>query len=125
MALTRKIISGLKDLSEDSRIREKEKYVSGYAKFSVLYFDTVVENLRKLIDPIVANGEKIESNIGPGEIIDSGIKQFYIEKGIFIELYDFEKTTATFIRLYHIKDNGEWLALYIDENPCTPWWDEE
>ncbi len=123
-ALTEKILESLKDISKTKKIRTKGKYVTGHATFDVSDFDNIISKIKKVIDPILKNGEKIENNISDGEIVDCGLKQFEILKGRFFEVYDYGTTTAHFIRLYHVKGEKEWLALYIDENPDTPWWGE-
>jgi hypothetical protein len=124
-SLTQRVLSQLKDISKEQKVRKKGRYTAGYAVFSADNFERVAERLELVLKPVLKNGEKISST-GPGEIIDSGVKQFEILKGIFSEVYDYSTTTATFIRLYHISDGKrEWLALYIDENPSTPWWGHE
>jgi len=124
-SLTEKIFDFLADISKTKKIRTKGKYVTGHMTFDVGKFDDVLRRISQTIDPILKNGEKIENDINAGEIVDCGIKQFEILKGKFFEIYDYGSTTAIFIRLYHVKGEKEWLALYIDENPDTPWWGEE
>lgn len=100
------------------------EYTTGHATFDVSDFDRVLKRINQAIAPILKNGEKIENDISAGSITDCGLKQFEILKGKFFEVYDYDSTTAIFIRLYHVKGEKEWLALYIDENPDTPWWGE-
>jgi hypothetical protein len=85
----------------------------------------VISKIKKTLEPTLKNGEKIENDISAGEIVDCGLKQFEILKGKLFEIYDYDSTTAIFIRLYHVKGEKEWLALYIDENPDTPWWGDK
>ncbi|MFQ6136726.1 MAG: hypothetical protein ACE5PM_06065 [Candidatus Hydrothermarchaeales archaeon] len=126
MSLTEEIFSEVKAISKTQEIREHGRYTTGTAIFDVTNFDVVLGSINQVVDPIVKNGEKIACQIEHGEVIDSNIKGFEILKGVSIELYDYPSTTASFIRLYHLKDKGkEWLALYIDENPETPWWTKE
>lgn len=126
MSLTQKILSELKDISNTQSVKKHGKYIVGTAIFDVRLFDDILGKIDLVVDPIIKNGEKILSNIDSGEVIDSGIKQFTVLRGVSIEVYDYKATTAIFIRLYHIQDKKrEWLALYIDENPSTPWWTEE
>ncbi len=123
MSISKKILNELESYSKTKKICKQEKYTTATAKFDVTSFKEVLDTINRVIDPVVENGEKIVCNIDRGEIIDSKIKGFEIEKGVLIELYDYASTTVAFIRLYHIKDaKKEWLALYIDENPDTPWW---
>ncbi len=81
------------------------------------------KRLNALADRIAAKGEKILCSIERGDVIDSGVKGFSIHRGTVLELYDYEEMTVAFIRLYHLSDGKkEWLAIYVDENPKTPWW---
>ncbi len=124
-SLTEKILDSLADISKTKKIRTGGKYVTGHATFDVSDFDKVLQRIKGAIAPILKNGEKIESDISRGEIVDCGLKQFEILKGKFFEVYDYDSTTAVFIRLYHVKGENEWVALYVDENPDTPWWGED
>ncbi len=124
--LTEKILSELKDVSKSQNIRKHGKYITGSAVFDSGHFDYVANRVNSILAPVAANGEKILNEIKEGEVVDSGIKQFKILRGIFIEVYDYKTMTVAFVRLYQISDkNKEWLALYIDENPSTPWWGKE
>jgi|Deesub1362A_J573_1020465.scaffolds.fasta_scaffold00131_52 hypothetical protein len=123
-SLTETILQSIENISEDCRIRSREGYTAGYARLKISYYEKVLEKIKQVIGPVIKNGEKIENQIADGEIVDSGIKQFEVKRGVFLEVYDYKKTTAIFIRLYHIKGDKEWLALYIDENPETPWWEK-
>lgn len=123
--LTEKILSAFKSISKSQSVRKHGKYITGSATFDSKHFDYVADKINFILAPIVASGEKIASEITKGEIVDSGAKQFEILKGIFIEVYDYKTMSVAFVRLYQISDkNKEWLALYIDENPSTPWWSE-
>lgn len=124
--LTEKILSELKSVSKSQNIRKHGKYIAGSAVFDSKHFDYAADKINFILTPVVASGEKISNEIKAGEIVDSGVKQFKILKGIFIEIYDYKTMTVAFVRLYHIGDkNKEWVALYIDENPSTPWWGKE
>jgi hypothetical protein len=124
-SLGEKIIDSISDISKTKKIRGRKSYVTCHATFDVTDFDNVISKIKKATKPVLRNGEKIENDITSGEIVDCGRKQFDILKGKFFEIYDYNKTTAIFIRLYHVKGGEEWLALYIDENPDTPWWSDE
>ena len=119
------IIDSISDISKTKKINTRGKYVACHATFDAGDFDNVISKIKETIAPILENGEKIENDIQKGEIVDCGIRQFEILRGKFLEVYDYDKTTAVFIRLYHVKGEREWLALYIDENPDTPWWGDE
>lgn len=125
VTLVEEILKSLSEISKTEKIRDRGKYTTGHATFDVGDFDNVISKIKEAIKPILKNGEKIENDIGRGEIVDCGQKQFDILKGKFFEIYDYDKTTAIFIRLYHVKGERGWLALYIDENPDTPWWGDE
>jgi hypothetical protein len=125
MSLTEKILEDLKPVSRNQKVRRNEGYLTGSAFFDVVHFDRVVDVVTRVIEPIITDGEKILNRIEGGKIFDSGEFLFQIKRGVFFEVYDYRELTATFIRLYHLFDPGsgnEWLALYIDENPSTPWW---
>lgn len=124
VTLAGEIIDSLGNISKTKKIRTRGKYITGHATFDVDNFDNVISKIKKTVEPILKNGEKIENDISAGEIIDCGQKQFEILKGKFFEIYDYGSTTAIFIRLYHVRGEREWLALYVDENPDTPWWGE-
>ncbi len=124
--LAEKILSELKDVSKSQNIRKRGRYVTGSAEFDLKHFDYVADKINLALAPIAADGEKISNEIKAGEIVDSGVRQFKILKGVFIEIYDYKTMTVAFVRLYRISDkNREWAALYIDENPSTPWWSRE
>lgn len=124
-SLAEEIFKSLENISKTSKLRTREKYTAGHATFVTGDFDRVLYGINQTIGPLLKNGEKIENDINAGEIVDCGLKQFKILRGKFFEVYDYGSTTAIFIRLYHVRGEKEWLALYIDENPDTPWWGEE
>lgn len=125
MTLAEEILDNLADISKTKKTRTRGKYTTGHATFDIGDFDNVISKIKKTIEPVLKNGEKIENDISAGEIVDCGLKQFEIVRGKFFEIYDYDKTTAIFIRLYHVKGEREWLALYVDENPDTPWWGDK
>lgn len=123
MSFTAELLSGLEKNADFCRIREAGKYITGSLRLPASEYSKVLRHLEKKLKPILKNGEKIVSNISHGEIIDCGIKQFRIKKGVIMEVYDYSRMTSIFIRVYIISGDDEgWLALYIDENPSTPWW---
>jgi len=126
MSFTEELLSGFKEKSEYCRIRGKGKYITGAARFSASEYSAVLEHMEAKLEPILRNGEKIVCDVSDGEIIDCGIRQFRVEKGTFMEVYDYSRATAIFLRLYQITDGAKkWLALYVDENPMTPWWEDD
>ena len=118
---TEKILEELRDISDEQKIRKNREYIVGFATFFSKNFEEILKRVEKTLNN---ESEKIIC-IGKGEIIDSGAKQFEIKKAVFMEYYDYPSTTAVFIRLYKIRNKKEWISLYIDENPITPWWSEE
>jgi hypothetical protein len=125
MTFTEELLSGVKG-AEYCRIRKKRGYVTGAAKFPASEYSRVLEHVEEKLEPILRNGEKILCSLEEGEIIDCGVRQFRVKKGTFMEVYDYSRAAVMFIRLYLISDGaGEWLALYVDENPSTPWWEKK
>ncbi|RLF60342.1 MAG: hypothetical protein DRN25_02940 [Thermoplasmata archaeon] len=121
---TEKILRELKDISDNSSIRKNQSYTVGFAVFSPDKFEEVMSRIKKLLQ---REGEEIICE-GTGRIVDCGTTQFHIKKAVFIEYYHYISTTSIFVRLYLISnkdDNKEWISLYIDENPLTPWWSKE
>lgn len=123
MSFTDRLLSGLEVEPEFCKVRKKDGYVTGAARFPASMYSRIREHVDRKLEPILPNGEKIVCILKEGEIVDCGVKQFTVKKGVFMEVYDYAKSTAIFIRLYVIShEEEEWLALYIDENPSTPWW---
>jgi len=119
-----KLLSDIQELSEYTKVRKHGEYVAASARFSSPAYDNVLERIEARVEPIIRNGEKIINEVSNGEIIDSGVKQFSISRGVFMEVYDYTSNSAMFIRLYQITDGKkDWLSLYVDENPSTPWWE--
>jgi hypothetical protein len=126
MSFIEELFSGLNQSTVGGKIRRKGKYTTGAAKFSPSEYSAVLEHVEAKLEPILRNGEKIVCHVSDGEIIDCGVSQFRVEKGTFMEVYDYSRSTAIFIRLYSISNGAtKWLALYVDENPTTPWWEDD
>lgn len=122
MSFTEKLLSGFKS---DGKIRKKKQYITGAAVFPASEYSAVLKRVEADLEPVLRNGEKITCEISGGEIIDCGLRQFKVKKGTFMEVYDYSRSTAIFIRLYSLSDGTKkWLALYVDENPSTPWWED-
>lgn len=123
MLLTEKIFSGLEKICSSKNMRKNKGYVAASMIFDFRHYNAVQKKLNFLLDEIAKSGERISCEISSGAIVDSGIRQFDVLKGVSIEFYDYEKMSAAFIRLYCISnDKKRWVALYIDENPSTLWW---
>jgi hypothetical protein len=125
--LSQELLSALGELAERKTLREYAHYYAASAFFGKEKYDEVE---RVILSHLEARDrcELISCSISSGTIYDSGAVQFHILKGRLFEFYDYTEMSACFIRLYHIRDlsnNKEWVAMYIDENPATPWWAEE
>ena len=118
---TERILEELKEISDKQEIKRNSEYIVGFALFTTQYFEEILEGIERALS---YRSEKIICR-GKGKIVDSGIKQFEIEKAFFMEYYDYPSATSVFIRVYLISDNKQWIALYIDENLITPWWSNE
>lgn len=124
--LAEDIIEKVKPLARTHRLRKSKSYVAANAILDSKHYERVIEIVDSLASEIAKNGEKILCKISCGEIIDSGAKQFEILKGVALEIYDYKRMTAAFVRIYHLRNGSkDWTALYVDENPETPWWSEE
>ncbi|MEK6977169.1 MAG: hypothetical protein AABX40_02055 [Candidatus Hydrothermarchaeota archaeon] len=120
------LLEGLADIAKTRSRREAGGYVVAHATFEVGAYDEVLGRLEQAVKPYREAGEEIACAISSGHIIDSGVVQYAIRRGAAMEIYDYRTNTVAFLRLYHLEGGGkEWLALYIDENPSTPWWSEE
>ncbi len=120
------IQSALKPLSkvQNKNVRE------GFTTATSIIENSDVESIRRLVEtvlaPYLANGEKISSTLSKGEIFDGGKAYFEILSGQIIEYYHYPSTTSLFIRIYKISSGEkDWIAIYLDENKNTPWWEKE
>ncbi|MEE8168641.1 MAG: hypothetical protein V3T58_07205 [Candidatus Hydrothermarchaeales archaeon] len=125
MSIVDEVLAELKDISNTQKTREFGDYLAATAIFDVEYFDEVIRRIESVVAPIIENGEKIFCELNSGDVVDSRVKCFDILRGAIFEVYDYKRMAASFIRLYHLKGEKEWLALYVDENPHTPWWSRE
>lgn len=120
------LLEGLADIAKTRKRREERGYVVAHATFEVGAYEEVLRRIEQATRPYRDKGEEIVCAVSSGRIIDSGAEQYAIRRGTSMELYDYERATVAFVRLYHLVGGGrEWLTLYIDENPSTPWWSEE
>lgn len=124
--LSRKILEELEGLAQRCSVREYSEYISTSAFFKAEVLPEVKERIEKTLKKFSENGELISLEICSGKVVDAGIESFKIAGGKVYEYYHYETMTSLFIRLYSIEDRGKgWIALYIDENPHSPWWAEE
>jgi len=119
----------LREFSHEAYVR-KVRHSKGYKTLTLLIervpFEQVTKRLARIVDKVSIKGEKISCEVFKGDIKDMGVKTLEIPRGKFIELYDYEKLCIYFIRAYEFKrDKRKWIAIYVDENSETPWWDEK
>ncbi len=125
MGLAKKIVGRLKRIADASSARKFKDYEAASLIFDSARYEDVIKGLNEILGEIAKNGEVISSNFSVGEVVDSGTKHSDILRGMLYEVYDYKAMSSAFIRVYHLKKDKEWLALYIDENPHTPWWGKE
>lgn len=124
MAITDDILGSLKDLSKVQKVNQKGGFVAGMAIIESADIGEVEKRIEKALEGRISKGEKIATRLKKGEVVDSGRASFKILGGYVVEFYDYEKTSAVFIRTYLLSDsNKKWIAVYIDENAETLWWD--
>jgi hypothetical protein len=88
--------------------------------------NVVEKQIDGVLEKYLSGGEKIISKIKEGEIIDGGEAFFKILGGYVIEFYDYETQMSVFIRNYLISDaRKEWIAVYVDQNASSPWWNRD
>jgi hypothetical protein len=123
---TDEILDSLKELSKVQKTNQKNGLVTGTAIMESIDIGDVEKRIEGVLENYRLNGEMIVTQLRKGEIVDSGTRYFDILGGYVIEFYEYEKTTAVFIRNYLISDGEKkWIAVYIDENPETPWWERD
>lgn len=125
MGIAEKILKRLKSAAETGNLRKFKEYEAASLIFQSSKYDDIIRELNEVLVDITKDGEVISSAFGEGEVVDSGAKHLDIVRGMLYEVYDYKAMSSAFIRLYHLKGKKEWLALYVDENPHTPWWVEE
>ncbi len=126
MSLSRKILKKLEGLAQRHSVREYSGYTSASAFFNSELLSEVREMIEKILKELGKSGELISLEIRNGKVVDTGRESFRISRGYIYEYYHYETMTSLFIRLYVVEDNEKsWIALYIDENPHSPWWAEE
>jgi hypothetical protein len=126
MSILDEIQASLKDISKLQNKNVRGDFVSAMSIIEEKNIEVIEEKIENTLKSHLPKGEKIISEIKGGDIIDGGKPYFKILGGYVIEFYDYDKTTSVFIRNYHISDGGkDWVAVYIDQNPKTPWCDKD
>ncbi len=126
MSLTNEIIESLAELSSSRKIQENEGFIVGSAILEGVDVEEVKKHVDDVLEKHKGGGELIVSELVSGSITDGGLLSFNILGGYVTEFYHYESTTSVFIRNYLISDGAkEWVAVYVDENPNTPWWDRD
>jgi len=119
------VIDSLDKYSVTSKLNIYRGLRSLFIKFNENLFQKLTENIHNILLKYRNNGEIIKLKISDGVFIDMGIKTLKVLEGYIWEYYDYQKYTHYYIRLLHLSDGEKWIALYIDENPLSPWWSEE
>lgn len=123
MSILHEIQESLKAISKTQNSNKKGDFSTAMSIIEDFSLDDVRTQIENVLVKYQLKGEKITTVLQNGEILDSGMVHFKIFAGFIIEFYKYEHTTSVFIRTYQISDgNKEWLAVYIDQNPKTPWW---
>jgi hypothetical protein len=123
MSILHEIQESLKDISKTQDSNKRGGFSTSMSIIEGFTLDDVRARIENVLIKYQLNGEKIASILQNGEIFDSGTVYFKILAGFIIEFYDYEHKTSVFIRIYQISDGKkEWIAVYIDQNPKTPWW---
>lgn len=118
------------ELHDELKSRAEVKSVRSLGLYRVLsmifkpeFLNDIVNTVDSLTIKTAASGERIKCKLSYGEVVDMGLKSMDITDGVYIELYNYESTTVYHVRIYKFKsEDKEWIALYVDENPETPWW---
>jgi hypothetical protein len=125
MSILDEIQSGLKEISKVQKVNDEGDFKTGMSIIEGEDTVDIKKKVEKALEKYVPNGEKIITRIWEGEIFDSGKAYFNIMEGYIIEFYEYKTTTSVFIRIYRISDKiKDWIAVYIDQNLATPWWDK-
>jgi len=125
MGIAQRTLERLKEISKSNSLKRFKEYEAASLIFDISNYEDVILGINDVLKDIAENGEVISSTFGEGKVVDSGAKHLEVIRGMLYEVYDYDALSSAFIRLYHLKGEKEWLALYVDENPHTPWWDEE
>jgi len=119
------IINSLSSLAGEFKLNKFKELRSLYMKFDVKYEREVRNIVFNSVSKYIRDGEVIELIVKDGIFIDTGMETLRVKKGFVWEFYYYPKMVHYFIRQFYIINDREWIALYIDENPLSPWWSEE
>jgi hypothetical protein len=128
MAISELLLENLKGISRSHEVRKSGDSTAVALTFDPRRYGEVSRRIDALLAPILERGEGILTDLSAGRVLDLGETAFRIRGGRVLEVYDYDRTSAAFLRLYRLSDGGgkrEWVSLYIDENPLTPWWSRE
>jgi len=119
----------IREFGEKAYVR-KVRCLRSYRTLTLLLkqisFEQVIKRLTEIVKRVLVKGEEISCKISRGDVRDMGLKTLEILRGKFLELYDYEKLCLYFVRVYEFKGNDKkWIAIYVDENLETPWWNEK
>lgn len=119
----------IEKLSEEADLKSV-KSMGKYKAYSFIFKNKSFQELEAVVEEMLKkpalNGELIKCNVSEGKLIDMGEEMLRIVNGLCVEFYSYEELSLYFLRLYWFKDGSrEWVSLYIDENPETPWWSLE
>jgi hypothetical protein len=124
MPLLEEIQASLKEFSKIQNVNVEGEFATAMSIIEGRDLEDVEKRIEDAIERHIQQGEKIVSRLERGEIFDGGQVYFKITAGFVLEFYDYENMTSVFVRNYRISDlDKEWIAVYIDQNTRTPWWD--
>ena len=125
MMIIDKVIDKLEDKAITLKLNEYKSLRSLYMKFDANYEEEIRKVVSDILGSYIRDGEIIEMVVKSGLFIDMGMETIRIKRGFIWEYYHYPETTHYYIRLLHLTDANDWIALYVDENPLTPWWSGE
>lgn len=125
MDFVSEILDALEDISSSPKIIQRGMSLTGTAMFGKDDFKEVIRRIDEILEDYSPDGEIIDGIIKSGSIFDRGEEHFTIKKGLVQEFYYYKDLRSVFIRVYLISDKKkEWIALYIDENKESAWWED-
>jgi hypothetical protein len=126
MSIIEEIAASLKGFSKVQKIQGEGANKAAMSIIEGAEVKVVEKQIDGVLEKYLSGGEKIISKIKEGEIIDGGEAFFKILGGYVIEFYDYETQMSVFIRNYLISDaRKEWIAVYVDQNASSPWWNRD
>jgi hypothetical protein len=126
MSIIEEIAASLKGFSKVQKIHGEGVNKAAMSIIQGSEVNVVEKQIDAVLEKYLFGGEKIISRIKGGKIIDGGEAFFTILDGYVIEFYDYETQMSVFIRNYLISDAyKEWVAVYVDQNASSPWWNKD